>query len=248
MRTILPRKIPKRSVTSPIAVLLLTAAIPLGTACDDDKDYSRREYIEWSDTPEFDRKPDILHFSVNGSPENGCNAIYVRTNVPLHRDRGVRRGRRQRGSGGPAWPRTGEDRTRLPAGHLRLLCKAAPHPGTYKERKGCISLHTEVEYLNDFIPIVQGFPGPRRRRFRLAEIRLGQPAGNPRRNGDLRLDRRTERQRLGIDPAEEEGTAHCYGKTATSGWATTSDTGPTCCRPTSRKSGRTRRFWSGSTP
>ena len=42
-----------------------------------------KEYIEWSDTPEFDRKPDILHFSVNGSPENGCNAIYVRTNVPF---------------------------------------------------------------------------------------------------------------------------------------------------------------------
>ena len=51
MRTILPRKITKRSVTSTIAVLMLTDAIPLGTACDDDKDYSRREYIEWSDTP-----------------------------------------------------------------------------------------------------------------------------------------------------------------------------------------------------
>ena len=46
-------KIPKRSVTPLIAVLLLTGTVSLGTACDDDKDYSRREHIEWSNSPEF---------------------------------------------------------------------------------------------------------------------------------------------------------------------------------------------------
>lgn len=158
MRTILPRKIPKRSVTSPIAVLLLTAAIPLGTACDDDKDYSRREYIEWSDTPEFDRKPDILHFSVNGSPENGCNAIYVRTNVPFTATVEFEEDEDNGEAAAPAWLELVKIEHDYLPGISRLLCKAAPHPGTYKERKGCISLHTEVEYLNDFIPIVQGFP------------------------------------------------------------------------------------------
>jgi len=53
MRTTLSLKIPKRSVTPLIAVLLLTGTVSLGTACDDDKDYSRREHIEWSNSPEF---------------------------------------------------------------------------------------------------------------------------------------------------------------------------------------------------
>lgn len=39
MRTTLSLKIPKRSVTPLIAVLLLTGTVSLGTACDDDKDY-----------------------------------------------------------------------------------------------------------------------------------------------------------------------------------------------------------------
>ena len=134
MRTILPRKIPKRSVTSPIAVLLLTAAIPLGTACDDDKDYSRREYIEWSDTPEFDRKPDILHFSVNGSPENGCNATYVRTNVPFTATVEFEEDEDNGEAAAPAWLELVKiDQGYLP-GISRLLCRAAPHPGTTKAR------------------------------------------------------------------------------------------------------------------
>lgn len=37
MRTTLSLKIPKRSVTPLIAVLLLTGTVSLGTACDDDK-------------------------------------------------------------------------------------------------------------------------------------------------------------------------------------------------------------------
>ena len=65
MRTTLSLKIPKRSVTPLIAVLLLTGTVSLGTACDDDKDYSRREHIEWSNSPEFeeDRKSTRLNSS-----------------------------------------------------------------------------------------------------------------------------------------------------------------------------------------
>lgn len=212
MRTILPRKIPKRSVTSPIAVLLLTAAIPLGTACDDDKDYSRREYIEWSDTPEFDRKPDILHFSVNGSPENGCNAIYVRTNVPFTATVEFEEDEDNGEATAPAWLELVKIEHDYLPGISRLLCKAAPHPGTYKERKGCISLHTEVEYLNDFIPIVQGFPARVEGDFDWLKYGSANPLET---RGETAISGWTAEQKdkgWESTPAEEEGTAHCYGK------------------------------------
>ena len=70
MRTTLSLKIPKRSVTPLIAVLLLTGTVSLGTACDDDKDYSRREHIEWSNSPEFEEAlTGTLHIPVRASKE-----------------------------------------------------------------------------------------------------------------------------------------------------------------------------------
>ena len=99
-----------------------------------------------------------LHFSVNGSPENGCNAIYVRTNVPFTATVEFEEDEDNGKAAVPAWLELVKIEHDYLPGISRLLCKAAPHPDTYKERKGCISLHTEVEYLNDFIPIVQGFP------------------------------------------------------------------------------------------
>ena len=221
---------------------------PLDTACDDDKDYSRREYIEWSDTPEFDRKPDILHFSVNGSPENGCNAIYVRTNVPFTATVEFEEDEDNGEATAPAWLELVKIEHDYLPGISRLLCKAAPHPGTYKERKGCISLHTEVEYLNDFIPIVQGFPARVEGDFDWLKYGSANPLET---RGETAISGWTAEQKdkgWESTPAEEEARPTVTAKTATSGWATTSDTEPTCCRPTSRKSGRTRRSWSGSTP
>lgn len=86
MRTTLSLKIPKRSVTPLIAVLLLTGTVSLGTACDDDKDYSRREHIEWSNSPEFEEAlTGTLHIPVRASKEQDATpfkrSIYIRSNV-----------------------------------------------------------------------------------------------------------------------------------------------------------------------
>ena len=89
MRTTLSLKIPKRSVTPLIAVLLLTGTVSLGTACDDDKDYSRREHIEWSNSPEFEEAlTGTLHIPVRASKEQDATpfkrSIYIRSNVAYH--------------------------------------------------------------------------------------------------------------------------------------------------------------------
>ena len=89
MRTTLSLKIPKRSVTPLIAVLLLTGTVSLGTACDDDKDYSRREHIEWSNSPEFEEAlTGTLHIPVRASKEQDATpfkrSIYIRSNQFNH--------------------------------------------------------------------------------------------------------------------------------------------------------------------
>ena len=145
-------------------------------------------------------------------PENGCNAIYVRTNVPFTATVEFEEDEDNGEAAAPAWLELVKIEHDYLPGISRLLCKAAPHPGTYKERKGCISLHTEVEYLNDFIPIVQGFPARVEGDFDWLKYGSANPLET---RGETAISGWTAEQKdkgWESTPAEEEGTAHCYGK------------------------------------
>ena len=142
MRTILPRKIPKRSVTSPIAVPAADRRDPAwAPPATMTRDYSRREYIEWSDTPEFDRKPDILHFFRQRFAGERLQCNLRQDERTLHRDRGIRRGRRQRGeAAAPAWLELVKIEHDYLPGTLACL-QGSPASGTYKERKLHLAAH-----------------------------------------------------------------------------------------------------------
>ena len=162
MRTTLSLKIPKRSVTPLIAVLLLTGTVSLGTACDDDKDYSRREHIEWSNSPEFEEAlTGTLHIPVRASKEQDATpfkrSIYIRSNVAYQVGF---EGEKEESGELPAeeWLNVDEIKRGVRPGINELVLLITPHTESYVERKGCISLHTDVEFLNEFIAVVQGFP------------------------------------------------------------------------------------------
>lgn len=140
MRTTLSQKIPKRSVTSLIAVLLLTGTVSLGTACDDDKDYSRREHIEWSNSPEFEEAlTGTLHIPVRASKEQESapfkRSIYIRSNVAYQAGF---EGEKEESGELPAgeWLRVDEIRRGVRPGIDELVLLITPHTGAYVERKG----------------------------------------------------------------------------------------------------------------
>ena len=100
------------------------------------------------------------------------------------------------------WLRVDEIKRGVRPGIDELVLLITPHTGAYVERKGCISLHTDVEFLNEFIAVVQGFPKIHQRvrgQLRLAEVRFGGASGDPGRNADRQLDRRPEENGAGID-------------------------------------------------
>lgn len=235
MRTTLSQKIPKRSVTSLIAVLLLTGTVSLGTACDDDKDYSRREHIEWSNSPEFEEAlTGTLHIPVRASKEQESapfkRSIYIRSNVDYQAGF---EGEKEESGELPAgeWLSVDEIRRGVRPGIDELVLLITPHTGAYVERKGCISLHTDVEFLNEFIAVVQGFPKYTKEyegNFDWLKYGSAEPLET---RGETPIDSWTaDQKKMGLEstPAQEGGTAYCYGKTATSNSATRTDTGPTC--------------------
>ena len=145
MRTILSQKIPKRSLSSLIAVLLLAGTVSLGTACDDDKDFSRREHIEWSTTPDFEIPAGTLHvpvrFSETTPTASYMTKIYIKANVeyqaPFETDEEETE---------PDWIRIAGINRNVRPGIDELELEIDAHPGAYEERKGCISLITGAEY------------------------------------------------------------------------------------------------------
>lgn len=203
MRTILSRKIPERSVTKLIAALLLTGAVSLGTACDDDKDYSRREHIEWSDSPDFTERFDALNCLVNG--EEG--SIYIKSNVEY-----TARFETDEEEEAPDWFRVVKIERGIRPGIDELKIEVDPHPGTYKMRKGCLSLLTDAEYLNEFIPVTQGFTPRVEGDFDFLKYGSGNPLET---RGEIPIaEWSTEQKDKGWEstPAEADGTAYCYGK------------------------------------
>lgn len=140
MRTTLSLKIPKRSVTPLIAVLLLTGTVSLGTACDDDKDYSRREHIEWSNSPEFEEAlTGTLHIPVRASKEQDATpfkrSIYIRSNVAYQVGF---EGEKEESGELPAeeWLNVDEIKRGVRPGIDELVLLITPHTESYVERKG----------------------------------------------------------------------------------------------------------------
>ena len=225
MRTTLSLKIPKRSVTPLIAVLLLTGTVSLGTACDDDKDYSRREHIEWSNSPEFEEAlTGTLHIPVRASKEQDATpfkrSIYIRSNVAYQVGF---EGEKEESGELPAeeWLNVDEIKRGVRPGIDELVLLITPYTESYVERKGCISLHTDVEFLNEFIAVVQGFPKYTKdyepTRWKPAAKRRS-PAGPP--NRKTKAGNRP--------PPKRRARPTVTAKTATSNSATTPDTEPTC--------------------
>lgn len=219
MRTTLSLKIPKRSVTPLIAVLLLTGTVSLGTACDDDKDYSRREHIEWSNSPEFEEAlTGTLHIPVRASKEQDATpfkrSIYIRSNVAYQVGF---EGEKEESGEQPAeeWLNVDEIKRGVRPGIDELVLLITPHTESYVERKGCISLHTDVEFLNEFIAVVQGFPKYTKDyegNFDWLKYGSAEPLET---RGETPIDSWTaDQKKMGLEstPAQEGGTAYCYGK------------------------------------
>lgn len=219
MRTTLSLKIPKRSVTPLIAVLLLTGTVSLGTACDDDKDYSRREHIEWSNSPEFEEAlTGTLHIPVRASKEQDATpfkrSIYIRSNVAYQVGF---EGEKEESGELPAeeWLNVDEIKRGVRPGIDELVLLITPHTESYVERKGCISLHTDVEFLNEFIAVVQGFPKYTKDyegNFDWLKYGSAEPLET---RGETPIDSWTaDQKKMGLEstPAQEGGTAYCYGK------------------------------------
>ena len=219
MRTTLSLKIPKRSVTPLIAVLLLTGTVSLGTACDDDKDYSRREHIEWSNSPEFEEAlTGTLHIPVRASKEQDATpfkrSIYIRSNVAYQVGF---EGEKEESGELPAeeWLNVDEIKRGVRPGIDELVLLITPHTESYVERKGCISLHTDVEFLNEFIAVVQGFPKYTKDyegNFDWLKYGSAEPLET---RGETLIDSWTaDQKKMGLEstPAQEGGTAYCYGK------------------------------------
>ena len=219
MRTTLSLKIPKRSVTPLIAVLLLTGTVSLGTACDDDKDYSRREHIEWSNSPEFEEAlTGTLHIPVRASKEQEATpfkrSIYIRSNVAYQVGF---EGEKEESGELPAeeWLNVDEIKRGVRPGIDELVLLITPHTESYVERKGCISLHTDVEFLNEFIAVVQGFPKYTKDyegNFDWLKYGSAEPLET---RGETPIDSWTaDQKKMGLEstPAQEGGTAYCYGK------------------------------------
>lgn len=186
-----------------LAALLLTGAASLGTACDDDKDYSRREHIEWSDSPDFTKRFDALNCLVKG--EEG--SIYIKSNVEY-----TARFETDEEEEAPDWFRVVKIERGVRPGIDELKIEVDPHPGTYKMRKGCLSLLTDAEYLNEFIPVTQGFTPRVEGDFDFLKYGSGDPLET--RGETLIAEWSTEQKDKGWEstPAEAEGTAYCYGK------------------------------------
>ena len=226
MRTTLSLKIPKRSVTPLIAVLLLTGTVSLGTACDDDKDYSRREHIEWSNSPEFEEAlTGTLHIPVRASKEQDATpfkrSIYIRSNVAYQVGF---EGEKEESGELPAeeWLNVDEIKRGVRPGIDELVLLITPHTESYVERKGCISLHTDVEFLNEFIAVVQGFPKYTKDyegNFDWLKYGSAEPLET---RGETPIDSWNRR------PHRREARPTATAKTATSSSATTPDTEPTC--------------------
>ncbi len=211
MRTILSQKIPKRSLSSLIAVLLLAGTVSLGTACDDDKDFSRREHIEWSTTPDFDIPVGTLHVPVRFSETNPTASymtkIYIKANVEYQATFETDEEETE-----PDWIRIAGINRNVRPGIDELELEIDAHPGAYEERKGCISLITGAEYLNDFISVVQGFPARVEGDFDWLKYGSADPLET--KGETLIANWTTEQKDKGWEstPAQEEGTAYCYGK------------------------------------
>lgn len=129
------------------------------------------------------------------------------------------------------WLNVDEIKRGVRPGIDELVLLITPHTESYVERKGCISLHTDVEFLNEFIAVVQGFPKYTKDyegNFDWLKYGSAEPLET---RGETPIDSWTaDQKKMGLEstPAQEGGTAYCYGKTATSNSATTPDTEPTC--------------------
>lgn len=203
MRTILHWKIPERSVTKLIAVLLLAGAASLATACDDEKDYSRREHIEWSDSPDFTERFDGLNCFVKGSQ----SSIFIKANVEY-----TALFETDEEEEAPDWFRVVKIERGVRPGIDELQFEVDPHPDTYKMRKGCLSLLSSAPYLNEFIPVTQGFTPRVEGDFDFLKYGAADPLET---RGEVAIDDwTTEQKDKGWEstPAETDGKAYCYGK------------------------------------
>ena len=216
MRTILSQKIPKRSVTSLFSVLLLTGAAGLNSACDDEKDYSRKEHIEWSNNPEMEGDINTIHVPVRGGkstdlPISGSRVcLYIKSNVDY---KAFFEADDEEEDVPSDWIRIVEIQRNYQPGIDQMVLEIDPHPGTFEERKGCISLLTDVEFLNDFIPIIQGFPARvEDANFDWLKYGSTDPLET---KGEMPINNwATTQKDEGWEsiPAEEDGPIYCYGK------------------------------------
>ncbi len=216
MRTEITRKIPQRSLASLLAGLLLVATACLSTACEDDKDYSRREHIEWSNTPEFDKKITALRVhvrksSTSASQESYFGEIYIKANVEYKAffETDIEEEKDEKD---PNWIRIDNIRHDDQLGLDVITIEIQPHPRAYEERSGCISLITETEYLNSFIPIIQGYPARTGSDYDWLKYGSENPLET---KGEVLIsDWTTVQKDEGWEslPSTEEGPVYCYGK------------------------------------
>jgi len=113
------------------------------------------------------------------------------------------------------WLNVDEIKRGVRPGIDELVLLITPHTESYVERKGCISLHTDVEFLNEFIAVVQGFPKYTKDyegNFDWLKYGSAEPLET---RGETPIDSWTaDQKKMGLEstPAQEGGTAYCYGK------------------------------------
>ena len=175
-----------------------------------------------------------LHIPVRASKEQDATpfkrSIYIRSNVAYQVGF---EGEKEESGELPAeeWLNVDEIKRGVRPGIDELVLLITPHTESYVERKGCISLHTDVEFLNEFIAVVQGFPKYTKDyegNFDWLKYGSAEPLET---RGETPIDSWTaDQKKMGLEssPHKREARPTATAKTATSNSATTPDTEPTC--------------------
>lgn len=206
MRTNLPKKLPKGLLTMLFAALLASATM-LSSGCSDDEDFTRAEHILWSTTPDFvENEETRINCPVAGMTDG---VIYINSNVEY---KVVFEAEQEEGKEPIEWIHILDKQHDQATGLDKLIIAIDPHPGTYKIRKGCISLISSTEYLNNFIPIVQGFVPRVEGDFSWLKYGSTNPMET---KGEVLIANWAEKQSsIGWQSTKykHNGAAYCYGK------------------------------------
>ena len=195
-------------------LLSLACISAAAVSCSDDPNFDRTGNIVWSLSADFSspgqwNKQNWIVVPVEGVNEN---YIYIksREEVSVYFE--------------TEDPEDGEDQVTNPSDWLKIVeirrnvspdvdCvvyRVDPHPGIYEKRTGCITL--AAGSLNDYIQVRQGYDIRVNGAFDWLKYGSTDPLAT---SGEvLFANWSTQQKEYGwtSEPAEEEGTAYCYGK------------------------------------